>query len=335
MNRPRISILLPLRDEEEYLPAALASLRAQSYSHWELVAVDDGSTDGSSRILSTAAQRDRRIRVFSRPALGLVAALNFGLEACRADLVARMDADDISHPRRLELQGAALMEHPDLTLVASRVKHFPRPGLKQGMLVYEDWQNALLSHDQIMRDLYVESPFAHPSVLFRKEEIIKIGGYRDLKWAEDYDLWLRLAENGARFARLPETLLYWRDRPLRLTRTAENCTLDAFRACKAHFLQRGPLRGHDEVWIWGAGQEGKLWRKALARVGLRVGGWVEVAPNKIGQRIHQEEVLAYDQLPPEHPPILVCVGTKGIRDQIREFCCQRGMVEGSDFLCVT
>ena len=100
------------------------------------------------------------------------------------------------------------------------------------MAAYEAWQNGLTDHDSILRDLYVESPFAHPSVVYRREPVERAGGYRALGWPEDYDLWLRLAAAGARFARLPEVLLYWRDRPERFTRTDPACTLEAFRACR-------------------------------------------------------------------------------------------------------
>jgi hypothetical protein len=161
------------------------------------------------------------------------------------------------------------------------------------------------------------------------------GGYRQTGWAEDYDLWLRLAAAGVRFARLPETLLYWRDRPERLTRTAAHCTPEAFRACKAHHLKRGYLAGVEEVTLWGAGEEGKAWRKALAAEGVRVGRWVEVDRRKIGQRIHGAPVIAIDALRPGGGMTLVTVGAKGARAQVRAFARQAGLVEGRDFLCVT
>jgi glycosyltransferase involved in cell wall biosynthesis len=99
---PLVSVLMPVRNEERFLPAALASLRAQTFRDWELVAVDDHSTDRTAAILERAAGEDRRIRMLRPPERGLVPALNAGLAACKAPLVARMDGDDICHPRRLE-----------------------------------------------------------------------------------------------------------------------------------------------------------------------------------------------------------------------------------------
>jgi glycosyltransferase involved in cell wall biosynthesis len=326
---------MPLRNEERHLRAALASLFRQSLREWELVAVDDGSTDGTAEILARAARTDSRLRLLRRPAEGLVPSLNAGLASCRAPLVARMDGDDVCHPRRLELQLRLMDKMPGISLAACAVRHFPRPGLQGGMRAYERWQNTLLDHESIRRDLFVESPFAHPSVVFRKEAVGGVGGYRDRGWAEDYDLWLRMAASGARFARLPQTLLYWRDRPERLTRTGAHCTLEAFRACKAHHLKRGFLQSVEEVTLWGAGIEGKAWCKALKEEGIQVGRWVEIDPRKIGQKIHGAPVIAIEELRPGMGKTLITVGARGARRQVRAWAKKAGLVEGEDFVCVT
>jgi len=335
MKIPRVSVLLAVRNEQLHLPAALASIWRQSESSWELVAVDDGSCDATPSILRQAAERDPRVRLFCRPPLGLVNALNAGLSQCRADLVARMDGDDICHPRRLERQLAAFSADPDLDLVSCRVRQFPRPTLTQGMRHYETWQNSRLDHAEILRDLWVESPFAHPSVVYRRDLVQKLGGYRDCAWAEEYDLWLRLAAAGCRFARCPETLLFWRDRPERLTRTADNCSLEAFRACRIHHLQRGYLAGERGLTLWGAGVEGKAWRRALTAAGITVQRWVEIDPRKLGQTIHGAPVVGIDTLAPGQGKMLISVGTQGARAQVRSMASTRGLVEGVDFLCVT
>jgi hypothetical protein len=160
-------------------------------------------------------------------------------------------------------------------------------------------------------------------------------GYRDCGWPEDYDLWLRLARNGVRFARLPEVLLFWRDRPERFTRTSSACSLAAFRACKAHHLRQEFLRDTAEVTLWGAGLEGKAWRQALAAEGVRVSRWLEVDRRKIGQTIHGAPVVGIEALRPGDGPVLITVGAKGARDQVRAFAAKARLTEGVDFLCVT
>lgn len=325
---------MPVRNEESYLPAALDSLYRQTLRDWELVAVDDGSCDATPDILASASRRDRRVRVVGCRDGGLVNALNTGLALCRAPLVARMDGDDICHPRRLELQAACMQGLPDVGLAACSFRHFPRTGLKQGMLAYESWQNRLLSHDLIMRDLFVESPFVHPSIVTRQALLLRMGGYRDTGWAEDYDLWMRMALAGVRFARLPEQLFFWRDHPVRATRTDSVYSTTAFRACKAHFLQQGFLSEAPEVIIAGAGKEGRAWQRQLARIGIGVSCWLDVDPRKVGRTLHGAQVIRPEELKRDQRKILVAIGVRGAREEFRLLSRSLGLREGLDFICV-
>lgn len=335
MFQPHVSIILPVRNEEKLLPAALSSIRRQTLTDWELVCVDDGSIDSTPIILAEAARQDQRIRIFSTGGRGLVAALNDGLAACRGELVARMDGDDISHPRRLELQAAAMAADPTTGLVACAFRHFPRQQVRMGMLAYEDWQNSLDTHDAIIRDIFVESPFVHPSVMFRKNLVAAVGGYRETGWAEDYDLWLRLAAAGVRFARLPRTLFFWRERPERATRTSLDYSAEAFRACKAHHLRRGFLKGAEAVILAGAGLEGRAWMRTLACEGVRVSLWVDVDPRKIGRELHGARIVGPSEVVPGKHKMLVTVGTRGARELIRNWAEGAGFREGMDLICVT
>lgn len=325
---------MPVRNEEKYLSAAIASIKAQTFTGWELIAVDDGSTDGTPAILAEAAA-DSRIKVLQNRDKGLVPALNLGLEECGGEFVARMDGDDVSHPERLAKQLKVFIETPETGLVASAFRHFPRSGLKVGMLAYEEWQNSLISHDLVMGDIYVESPFVHPGVMFRKEVIKGIGGYRHMGWAEDYDLWLRMAHTGVRFARTAEPLIFWRDRPERATRTMDEYTADAFRRCKLHHLRNGFLAGVTGVTLAGAGKEGRVWQRLLAEYGIRVNRWIDVDPKKRGQILHGTKIESPDDVSPDGGRMLVTVGTRGARAGIRAWATVAGFVDGSDFICVT
>ena len=331
---PDVSVLMPVRNEAGYLAAALRSISRQTFSAWELIAIDDGSTDDTPVILADAAAGDSRIRVIRREGGGLVAALNTGLEQCRAPLIARMDGDDISHPRRLELQAAYLDSHGDVGLVATGFRHFPRQELKQGMYAYEVWQNSLTCHEAIMQDRFVESPFVHPSVMVRRNLFDSVGGYRDCGWAEDYDLWLRIAETGTRFARLPQQLFFWRDHPDRATRTDALYSTEAFRSCKFHYLMKGPLAGRDCVAIAGAGLEGRAWQRLLAGSGISVSAWIDVDPRKVGRTLHGAPVYGTGHLTDLSVMVLVAIGVRGARDQFRDLVAPFGMQEGRDFICV-
>lgn len=325
---------MPVRNEASFLPQALRSLAAQQFTDWELVAVDDGSTDDTPLLLSQAAAQDPRIRVLQNEGQGLVAALNCGLASCRAPLVARMDADDVAHPERLAEQVRFLAAHPEVGLVATSFRHFPRQHVGMGMAGYEQWQNQLLSHESIIADLFVESPFVHPSTMIRRDLLERVGRYRDMGWAEDYDLWLRLAAAGTRFARLPRLLFFWRERPERATRTNPAYTPDAFRRCKLHHLQQGFLKGEREVILAGAGLEGRAWYRLLREVGVRVTLWVDIDPRKIGRELHGAPVIAAGELKCGGSKLLMTVGARGARSVVRKSVAEAGFREGANAICV-
>ena len=331
---PTVSILMPVRNEGRFLATALRSLMAQTLKDWELVAVDDGSTDDTPLILAAAAKCDPRIRLLASGGQGLVAALNIGLAACRAQLVARMDGDDVSHPGRLAAQAAFLATHGSVGLVACSFRHFPRQAVGSGMLGYERWQNSLLNHEAIMADLFVESPFVHPSVMFRRQEVEGVGGYREMGWPEDYDLWLRLAAAGTRFGRLTGALFFWRERPDRVTRTNPAYSPEAFRLCKLHHLKAGFLKGEKEVILAGAGLEGRAWYRILREEGVRVASWVDIDPRKIGRMLHGAPVLATHQVQANGVKLLMTVGARGARDVVRQSSFQAGFREGETSICV-
>jgi len=331
---PHVSILMPLRNEERRLPAALDSLYRQTLTDWELVAVDDGSDDGTPRILDIASRLDSRVRFIRRERCGLVAALNAGLEECQAPLLARMDGDDISHPKRLEMQAAHLDADSTTGLVACNFRHFPRNNLKQGMIAYETWQNRLEDHGLIMRDLFVESPFVHPSIMTRRVILEQLGGYKERAWPEDYDLWLRMAAAGIHFARLPQTLFFWRDHPKRATRTMDEYNLGAFRSCKLHHLLQGFLSNIDEVVIAGAGLEARAWQRLMATADIRVSHWLDVDPRKIGRTLHGAPILRPEDLKLAGRRMIVAIGVRGAREQFRTVSEKLGWEEGVDFACV-
>ncbi|MFH1026898.1 MAG: glycosyltransferase [Pseudomonadota bacterium] len=331
---PTVSILMPVRNEERYLQAALDSLYRQTLEDWELVVVDDGSGDLTPRILAAAAASDSRIKVVRREGGGLVAALNAGLELCRAPLLARMDGDDISHPRRLAEQVAYLEGHPDTGLVACSFRHFPRTSLKQGMMDYETWQNSLQDHELISKDLFVESPFVHPGIMCRRSILEQLGGYRDHGWAEDYDLWLRMAAANVHFARLPGRLFFWRDHPQRATRTMDEYSSNAFRSCKMNYLLQGFLKGCSEVVMAGAGIEARAWQRLLAVNDVSVRHWLDVDPRKVGRTLHGAPVSRPEELDLSGRKMLAAIGVRGARQQFRELANQLGWQEGVDFVCV-
>ncbi len=333
---PRVTVLLPVRDAAEALPRCLRSLAVQTLEDHEVVAVDDGSRDGTAALLEDGARRDPRLRVVRIPASGLVAALNAGLLRARAPLLARMDADDVAHPERLALQAERLRDDPAVQVLGCRVRLGSAPGFaNRGMRSYVRWQNGLVDHDAIVREMFVESPLAHPSVMMPTDHLRALGGYRAFDGPEDYDLWLRCHAAGLRFGKLERTLLLWSDGPGRLTRIDPRYGRARFQALKLAALSRGPLRDHRPIVIWGAGPIGKSWARALGLHAHPVAAFVEVDRRKLGQRIHGARVVAVGDAGRFRGALhLAAVGQPGARDRIRAEARRLGLREGLDLVAV-
>lgn len=334
---PAVSVVMPVFNEAPWLPDAVRSIQEQTLKNWELIIIDDGSTDGSVELSLDYSKNDSRIRVITKNHSGLVDTLNAGLHEARSLFMARMDADDISLPDRLEKQLEFLRENGSCTVCSCLVKSFPIDTVGEGMMVYEKWLNSLITDIEIKRDFFIESPVAHPSVMFRTEEVISAGGYLDHGWPEDYDLWMRLIARGAGFAKIPEVLLLWRDTPERLSRTSNVYSPAAFRSLKLHYLLAGCLKNRNKVTIWGAGREGRLWCRELQIAGRRVRRFIDIDPEKTGRHIGEIPIFPPDILAKRLPEdfILACVASRGARSRIRKKLLDYGYLEIEDFLLVS
>jgi glycosyltransferase involved in cell wall biosynthesis len=295
-DAPKVSVLLPVYRNPRTVRRAMRSILQQSLRDLELIVVENGSDPETKAAIRSL--RDPRIRLLSRDEPGIVPAMNHGLEHARGKYLARMDADDFSHPMRLELQAAALDRSPRLDLVSSLVR-FRSHLSSQGFARYVDWQNGLVRHRDIVLGQFIESPLVHPSVMFRTNLARELGGYRDGDFPEDYDLWLRMLEHGARMRKLPRTLLVWRDHTGRLTRNDERYYEQAFHALKAPYIARfikPRLNTGRKLIIWGAGKLSRRFAPLLLKHGVEYAGWIDIDPRKIGRELKGHEIFAPDAL---------------------------------------
>jgi glycosyltransferase involved in cell wall biosynthesis len=205
-TRPTISVVLPVYNGARFLRQTLASLRWQTFTDWEAVCVNDGSTDESQAILRQFAAADPRFRIVDQENQGIVAALNASVLAARAPWIARIDADDVAVPERLATQWRFVQDHPDVVVVGSYMLFTDPEGFplstQRYALEQEAIEQALLSGSA--------GSFGHPSVLIRRDALLKAGLYRkEYEWVEDIDLWLRITRLG-RVANIPRVLMHYR-----------------------------------------------------------------------------------------------------------------------------
>lgn len=332
----RVSILLPARNAAGTIDLAVKSLLTQTFTDFELIALDDGSTDDTGERLRVHARADVRVQVHAGPGKGLIPALELGRTLCKGELLARMDADDESLPQRLEKSVDALDADPSLAGVGTGVEifrddHPPSPNF----IGYGQWLSSLITPELLFREALVESPLCHPSVMLRRAVLDDVGGWRDGDFPEDWELWLRLLERGHKLTCLPEVLHRWRDSEQRLTRTDARYRREAHLAIKSDFISRrlGNERG---LILWGAGEVGLKVSRLLRAKGHRIEQFVELHPRKIGRKLEGIPAIAPGELAPpnERTHLLATVGAKGARAEIREWLVTRGWVEGRDFTCL-
>lgn len=202
---PQVSVLMPVRNGERFLDEAVASLLGQTFRDFELVVVDDGSTDATPALLAAWAEHDRRVRVLTRPPSDYAHALRAAAEAAASPLLARLDADDVARPLRLQRQVERMRAEPALGLLGSDWGYIDDAGRS-----FRTVAGAILTHEDLVRRLVDGNAFCHSSVMMRAEAYFAVGGYRAFFTpAEDYDLWLRLSERW-RVANHPEQLVDYR-----------------------------------------------------------------------------------------------------------------------------
>ena len=334
-----ISVLLPFRNAQETIFSCLSSIRYQTFPHFEIIAINDHSEDISEHLVKLFP--DSRIRCLDNPGRGLVDALNFGLKNCRFDLVARMDADDLMRKSRLECQWQHFQRADSLQLSSSRVALFSDLSLNAGYLEYMRWQNQILSPKNISDEIFVESPFAHPSVMFRKKTIQQLGGYRLGHFPEDYDLWFRLFLSNYKMEKLPDTLLDWRESESRTSRQDPRYDRSAFDRLRAHYLRKYldtllASQSSRKVYFWGAGRKTRKRAQHLINKGITPSAWVDVDPKKIGHIINNVPVYAPNQLSKKEtrPLVLVYVTNHGAKEKIGQYLQSLGYEPGTDYISV-
>lgn len=236
-NKPSITVLMPAYNAEEYIAEAIDSVLAQTYTDYELLIINDGSTDSTEQIIKAYA--DPRIRLHTQANAGVIGALNTGLQLAQADLIARFDADDVCYTQRLQVQYDFMMANPDHVLVGSASDYID----KDGEYLFE-WQPPAYTNEELKAIINETSPFDHPAIIYRKDVAVKLGGYpKGAIHFEDHLFWTLFFKEG-KLCNLREPLIKHRFNPASVT-IDEKWRGPVFKEIKYNAIKQGFITEED------------------------------------------------------------------------------------------
>lgn len=321
---PLVSIVMATKDTEPYLPACLDSILAQTYQNWELIAVNDHSSDRTPEILDEYADRDSRIRVFHSNRPKLIPTLQEGYKHVRGELINRMDSDDKMPADKLEALVKEWQKHGKGIVIAGGTKHFVDEGeVGGGFLRYEQWLNDVARRSAHYEEIYKECVIPSHSWLAHKEDFDAVGAFDSEIYPEDYDLTFRFYKHGLKIVGIDKVLHHWRDRSNRISRTWEEYKDNRYFDLKVrnfYELDRDITR---PLVLWGAGRNGKDMAKLLLTYENEF-HWVCDNANKIGKDVYGIQLSHFENIQQLNDPQIMIVvaspdGQKEIRDHLKKW----------------
>lgn len=326
-----VSLVMPFRNTAPFLPDCLNSILDQSYMNWQLVMVNDHSTDNSEKVALAYAKKDSRIVVVQNAGKGIIPALQTSYRHVRGEFISRMDSDDRMAPNRIQAMIDLLQTKGIGHLAVGQVQYFSDSGISDGYAKYEKWINGLTASGRNYLELYKECVIPSPCWMAYREDFDRAGGFEENRYPEDYDLTFRFYEAGLEVIPCAEVLHYWRDYPSRTSRTSDHYAQNFFLDLKLHYFLKLHWDQNRPLVIWGAGNKGKHLASALQdnEVPFR---WMCDNPNKIGKKIYGVSLQHFEEINQlNRPQIVITVANPLAQAAILQFLHQRKMHSLDDF----
>lgn len=334
-NFPDVSVILPFFNAEKTLERAIESIASQSLHNFECILINNNSTDNGTKIALSQTEKDQRFILIHENKQGVMFASNNGSKHSRGKYIARMDADDWAYPDRLKLQAKFLDANPEYGAVAGLVEHIGHSENTKGFARYVEWVNSVQTYPEILNSMFIESPVANPSAMWRKEVAEKHGMYKSGDFPEDYEMWLRWLSDGVKIKKINETVLKWYDSDTRVTRTQAIYSDSAFYRIKTKYLaswlkKNNPF--YPKIAVWGASRISRRRARLLNQYGIEIDCYIDIKKD----RILDQKVIYYEDIPsPDKMFILTYIKQMNARDEIQEFLHSRGYEEGKNYLLIS
>lgn len=317
MKPPLVSILTPFKNSSEYLEACLDSILAQQYTEWELLIVDDHSTDDSYELVKGYAEKDPRITLLKNTGHGIIEGLKLAFQRSTGQFITRMDSDDIMVPQKLTEMSNQLRNHGQRHIALGLVEYFCDGTLGDGYASYETWLNQLTATGSNYSEIYKECVIPSPCWMVYREDLLASGAFNHRVYPEDYDLAFRFYEAGLTCIPSNETLHYWRDYETRTSRTDSNYEANHFLQLKLTYFLKLDYDDNRPIVLWGAGFKGKYCAKFLKKKDVPF-IWMCNNSKKIGKHIYKVELQATSILNTlQNPQVIITVANKSSQKRIQ------------------
>jgi len=327
-----ISILVPFKNTSKYLADCLHSILNQSYIQWELIIVDDHSTDESYTIVEEFSKNDSRIKLHKNIGSGIIDALQLAYKKSKGEFITRMDSDDVMSTNKLEVLHNSLRRYGKGHVSLGLVKYFSDSGINDGFLTYETWLNKLTLKGLNFTEIYKECTIASPCWMLYREDFDKCGGFDSSIYPEDYDLAFRLYRNKIICIQSSDIIHYWRDYANRSSRVQKNYSQENLLKIKLFYFLKLDYNVNKSLVIWGAGKKGKKAASFFIRNNVPF-YWICDNPKKIDKNIYGIKLQSFESLKMiANPQSIITVANREAQKNIQQYLKHHHMKPIEDYI---
>ncbi len=323
-QQPLVSIIMAAKDTAPYLPKCLDSILRQTYKNWELIAINDHSSDRTPEIIKWYADKDDRIKLFYSRKHRLIPALKEGYAQAKGELINRMDSDDRMPSDKLEVLVEEWLKYGKGHIVAGGTEHFVDKGeVGDGFRRYEEWLNEVARQEKHWQEIYQECVIPSHCWIIHRDDFEQVGAFNPEVYPEDYDLCFRFYKKRLKVHGLDKVLHYWRDRSDRISRTWEEYKDNRYFELKLRYFYQIDRDRSRPLLLWGAGRNGKDIAKLLLEE-ENTFHWMCDNERKVGKDIYGIKLQHQDTIPEvDNPQILIVVTSPeqkvGIRKKLESW----------------
>ncbi|GAA3589127.1 glycosyltransferase family 2 protein [Flavivirga amylovorans] len=332
MQTPLVSILIPFKNTEAYIEACLVSILNQTYVNWELLIVDDSSSDSSISIVEKFAKNEDRITLLKNKGTGIIDALRLAFKHSKGTFITRMDSDDIMHSNKLNILVNHLLNHGKQHVATGLVNYFCDEGIKEGYKNYEIWLNNLTKTGNNYSEIYKECVIPSPCWMIHRDDLMACDAFNPNRYPEDYDLAFRFYKHNYKCIPCDTVIHDWRDYSSRTSRTHEHYAENHFIDIKLYYFLELDYNPEKSLIVWGAGNKGKTVAKTLIKKGIPF-EWICDNPKKIGRDIYGTILKPFKTLKAiKNPQSIITVANKDAQTDIKNYMNSLGMKNIYDYV---